>query len=205
MTNMAHTLRRGRKFNQVLDGARTIFLRDGFEGANVDDIAREAGVSKATLYNYFTDKRLLFVEVAQNECCRLAERTLDLIDDTRPPQEVLRIAARQIVPFLLSDFAQKVFRICMSERERFPELGRNFYEAGPKMGREKLVEYMGGARDRGDLVIDDLEMAAEQFSELCRVRLWARAVFGIQNDFSQDEIDYVVENAVETFMARYGA
>ena len=40
---------RGRKFLQVLEGARTIFLRDGFEGASVDDIARTAGVSKATL------------------------------------------------------------------------------------------------------------------------------------------------------------
>ncbi|MEL6597866.1 MAG: helix-turn-helix domain-containing protein, partial [Pseudomonadota bacterium] len=57
-------IKRGRKFDQVLDGARKIFMSDGYEGASVDDIAKAAEVSKATLYSYFPDKRLLFMEVA---------------------------------------------------------------------------------------------------------------------------------------------
>lgn len=61
---------RGRKFAQVLEGARKIFLRDGFEGASVDNIAREAAVSKATLYSYFPDKRLMFIEVFRTEIVR---------------------------------------------------------------------------------------------------------------------------------------
>ena len=56
---------KGRKFTQVLEGARTVFLRDGFEGASVDDIAREAGVSKATLYSYFPEKKMMLIEVAR--------------------------------------------------------------------------------------------------------------------------------------------
>ena len=168
-------VRKGRKFDQVLEGAREIFMRDGFEGASVDDIARAAGVSKATLYSYFPDKRLLFIEVAQTECNAMADRTLDMIIDTNPPQEVLTVAARQIVPFLLSDFAQRIFRICMAERERFPELAQTFYANGPEMGRDRLADYMKCAAARGELVIDDFNMAAEQFSELCKTRLWVRA------------------------------
>ena len=57
-----------------------VFLRDGFDGASVDDIAREAGVSKATLYSYFPDKRLLFLEVAKTECARQADEAVKLID-----------------------------------------------------------------------------------------------------------------------------
>ena len=57
-------VKQGRKWDQVLDGARKVFMRDGFEGASVDDIVREAGVSKATLYSYFPDKRLLFIETS---------------------------------------------------------------------------------------------------------------------------------------------
>lgn len=205
MNQQAGIVRTGRKFDQVVKGAREVFLADGFEGASVDDIARVAGVSKATLYSYFPDKRLLFIEVATAECNRMADRALNLIDESAPPREVLTIAAGQIVPFLLSDFAQKVFRICVAERERFPELGRAFYASGPEMGRNRLCDYMRQAVERAELVIDDLEMAAEQFSELCRARLWVRAVFGIQTSFTQAEIDDVVENAVETFMARYGA
>jgi AcrR family transcriptional regulator len=195
--------RTGRKFDQVLAGAREIFMRDGFEGANVDDIAKAAGVSKATLYSYFPDKRLLFTEIAQVECARMADRALELIDDAKTPREVLTIAASQIVPFLLTDFSQKIFRICMAERERFPELGRAFYAAGPEMGQQRIADYLTKAVDRGELVINDVSMAADQFAELCRAKLWMRAVFGIQDCFEQAEIDDVVQNAVETFLARY--
>ncbi|MCB1340067.1 MAG: TetR/AcrR family transcriptional regulator [Pseudooceanicola sp.] len=205
MTASDAILRTGRKFDQVLEGARKVFMADGFSAANVDDIARAAGVSKATLYTYFPDKRLLFVEVATTECSRMADRALELIDPTAPPRDVLTIAAQQIVPFLLSDFAQQCFRICVAERDRFPELGKAYYANGPDMGKRKLKEYMAEAVARGELRIDDTDMAAEQFSELCKARLWTRAVFGIQTRFTPEEIAGVVDNAVATFMARYGA
>jgi AcrR family transcriptional regulator len=205
LNEAAAIVRTGRKFDQVLEGARQVFMADGFEGASVDDIARVAGVSKATLYSYFPDKRLLFMEVARTECARMADRALELIDQSRPPREVLSVAGHQIVPFLLSDFSQQVFRICVAERDRFPELGRAFYASGPEMGRNRLCAYMAEARDRGELRIDDLAMAAEQFSELCKARAWIRAVLGIQTRFTPAEIDQVVDEAVETFMARYGA
>ena len=43
----------GAKRRQVMEGARTIFLSEGFDGASMNDIARAAGVSKGTLYVYF--------------------------------------------------------------------------------------------------------------------------------------------------------
>lgn len=204
MSHPATIVRTGRKFSQVVEGARQVFLADGFEGASVDDIARVAGVSKATLYSYFPDKRLLFMEVAETECDRMAENALDLIDLTRPPRQVLAAAATQIVSLLLSDFAQRIFRICVAESDRFPELGRSFYASGPEMGRKRMSEYLRQATERGELQIDDIPMAAEQFSELCKVKLWTRAVFGIQTEFSQAEMDDVVVHAVDMFMARYG-
>lgn len=205
MNQPATIVRTGRKFQQVLDGAREVFLRDGFEGASVDDIARAANVSKATLYSYFPDKRLLFVEVIQTECTRMADRALEMVDEDAPPRQALTAAASQLVPFLLSDFAQRAFRICVAERDRFPELGQEFYAAGPEMGRTRMCEYLEKAVARGTLQISDLTMAAEQFSELCKAKLWNRAAFGIQTTFTQKEIDDVVENAVDTFLARYGA
>lgn len=205
MSQTSTILRKGRKFDQVLRGAREVFMADGFEGASVDDIARAAGVSKATLYSYFPDKRLLFMEVAQTECRLMSERILSMIDETRPAREVLTIAATQLVGFLTSKFAQQVFRICVAERDRFPELGRAFYAAGPENGQRQLCAYLEKAVAAGELVIEDIPMAAEQFSELCKTRLWTRAVFGIQDSFTQAEIDEVAQSAVDMFMARYGA
>lgn len=205
MNDASAIIRTGRKFGQVLEGAREVFLADGFEGASVDDIARAAGVSKATLYSYFPDKRLLFMEVARTECERMAEATMGQIDESRPVREVLSVAANQITSFLLSSFAQRVFRICVAEGDRFPELGRAFYAAGPEMGRARMVEYLEKAVAAGTLKIDNLDMAAEQFSELCKAKLWTRAVFGIQSEFSAEETAEIADQAVETFLARYGA
>lgn len=204
MSDTATILRTGRKFDQVLKGAREVFMADGFEGASVDEIARVAGVSKATLYSYFPDKRLLFIEVVQTECTHMAERVLSMIDDSRPPREVLTVAATHLVAFLLSDFAQQIFRVCVAERDRFPELGRAFFEAGPENGRAHLCDYFEKARARGELEIGDVAMAAEQFSELCKVKLWVQAAFGVRSDFSRDEIEEVAFHAVDMFMARYG-
>src|SRR3974390_122989 len=48
------------KRQQIMEGARRIFLRDGFDGASIGDIVRAAGVSKGTLYAYFPGKEMLF-------------------------------------------------------------------------------------------------------------------------------------------------
>ncbi len=203
--NAPAAIRKGRKFDDVLAGARTIFMRDGFEGASVDDIARAAGVSKATLYSYFPDKRMLFMEIARHECNRMAEATLEVVDFSAPPREVMTTTATSLLRFLLSDFSLQMFRICAAESGRFPELGQAFYKSGPEMGRNRMVEYLKIAIARGELAADDPDMMAEQFSELCKAKLWTRAIFGVQTEFSDTEINDVVSEAVETTLARYGA
>lgn len=197
-------LRRGRKFDQVLEGARKVFLDTGFERANMDDVARVAGVSKATLYSYFPDKRLLFTEVVRTECERQAESAAALVEVADCPRKVLRFAAEKIIEFYLSDFGLRVYRICLSESERFPELGRLFYDSGPKQVRDRLGDYLGLATERGELTIDDPGLAADQFGALCRAGLFARRAFNVDRDYCRAEADRVATSAVDMFMARYG-
>lgn len=204
MDSAPEAIRRGRKYDQVLAGARTVFLRDGFEGASVDDIAREAGVSKATLYSYFPDKRLLFMAFARAECTRQAEEGAAAVDMNRPPAEVLTDAAQRMVAFLLSDFGMRVFRICVAESDRFPALGHEFYHSGPEMVRRKLAHYLDLAVARGELAIDDVMLAADQFHALCKGGLLDRALFGIADSGAPGDIDRTVEGAVAMFLARYG-
>lgn len=205
MTAMAPEIKKGRKFDQVLDGAREVFMRDGFEGASVDEIARAAGVSKATLYSYFPDKRLLFSEVARIECNRQAEEALEVLGSGAPIEEVLREAARRIVCFFLSDFGQQVFRICVAESYRFPELGRRFYESGPQLVRERMSSVLTPYVERGVLKIDDMDLAANQFGELCKSDLFVRRLCGMCGEASEADIDRVVTGAVDMFLARYRA
>mgnify|MGYP001066182918 CR=1 FL=1 len=204
MTGAQAQITRGRKFDQVVEGAREVFLRDGFEGASVDDIARAAGVSKATLYSYFPDKRLLFMEVATAQCERQAQTSIDQIDPTKPPREVLSLVAHQFLGFIYSDMGQRIFRICVAESDRFPQLGQEFYHSGPMIMRAAMVDYLRGAVSRGELRIDDFDLAADQFAELCKADLWPKLVFGIIQNVDDADKTRVIDGAVTTFLSRYG-
>jgi TetR/AcrR family transcriptional regulator, mexJK operon transcriptional repressor len=201
----AQLIRKGRKFDQVLMGARQIFLSHGFEGASVDDIAREAGVSKATLYSYFPDKRLLFLEVAKAECCRQADKTEAMVSGAHSAQEVLTIAAMTLVEFFTSPFFIRLFRIFVAESERFPELGREFYESGPKLGKARIAAYLTEAEARGELRVPDKALAADQLTELCKADLFPKLVFGIVDTVSPADRRRIAEGAVAVFLARYKA
>ncbi|MET4103727.1 TetR/AcrR family transcriptional repressor of mexJK operon [Roseovarius sp. MBR-78] len=205
MTAQAAEIKKGRKFDQVLDGARRVFMRDGFEGASVDEIAREAQVSKATLYSYFPDKRLLFSEVARLECNRQADEAIDAFDLNQPVETLLREVADRILRFYLSDFGQQVFRICVAESHRFPELGRRFYASGPALARDRLRFLLTVYIERGALCIDDIDLAADQFIELCKGDLFIRALCGLCDAPSDADIAHVTNGAVEMFLARYRA
>lgn len=199
-----HGVRRGRKFDQVLDGARKIFLRDGFERASVDDIAREAGVSKATIYAYFPDKRLLFLEVARSECRLQTEAAEAMIDAEMPLRETLTIAAQRIVQFLMSDFGQRMFRIVVGEGERFPGLGREFYDNGPGLIHARLVHHLGCQVQACQLAIPDLDLAADQFAQLCKAAVHDKLIFGMAQSITPEDVDRSVTGAVDMFLARYG-
>src|SRR3974377_767572 len=67
------------KRRQILEGARRVFLQDGFDGASIGDIVRAAGVSKGTLYAYFPSKERLF-EALVFENYRKQAEALYLLD-----------------------------------------------------------------------------------------------------------------------------
>ncbi len=204
MNDLSHDVKRGRKYGQVVAGAREIFMQEGFEGASVDAIAKAAGVSKATLYSYFADKRQLFLEVARCECERQSEQARALAQTGRTVRETLTDIAQRLTGFMLSEFGQSVFRLCAAEAERFPELGRAFYRSGPEQARRSIAEFFRKAVEAGELDIEDCDFAAEQFTELCKAHLWSRLMFNMISEVTEADVERIITSAVEMFLARYG-
>lgn len=202
--NAPIAVKQGRKWDQVLEGARTVFMRDGFEGASVDDIVREAGVSKATLYSYFPDKRLLFLEVAKIECQAQSNAAVSSIETTDDIREALTTAASRMVRFFTSPVGMQVYRIVVGESQRFPEIGREFYESGPAVVRDILRSFLQKGIAEGKLKIDDIELATEQFPELCKAGIHLQLAIGLRTSVSEEEIDRVIAGAVDMFLCRYG-
>lgn len=202
---MTRTAPKGRKVEQVLRGAQDVFMTEGYEGANVDAIAKAAGVSKATLYSYFPDKRALFAAVAQAACEEQTRLALSFADEDGPFSEQLYKGCRSFMEFMYSPFGLQMYRTVIAESARFPEFGRAFWATGPAMAHAEMVELFKEAVEKDCLKpIDDFELAAETLTELCNVQLHARLLLGVVDKVDDAELDRIAKHAIEVFMARYG-
>jgi AcrR family transcriptional regulator len=189
---------------QILDGARSAFMELGFEGTSVDDIARRAGVSKATVYKHFADKQALFVAVVRSECARHVELTFTIRLHEDDTYGGLLEIAEQFVDLVLSPFAQRMVRMVVAETARFPEIGRAFYEATAAVGSRRVANYLAAGVARGALAIDDLELAAYQFLELCKADLHWKRICGVIPDPSPEDRRRAAKAAVDAFWKIYG-
>lgn len=206
MVNQERFITRGRKFDQVLAGARRVFMREGYEGASVDDIAREAAVSKATLYSYFPDKRLMFDAVFHEELERQRADRADSVGQDLPIDQVLQFTGHLIANQAVSDIGSRTLRLAIAEAERFPALAAAYFKIGPEARRRGLVANLKRWRDEGLLREDitDLPLAADSFIGLSSSRIHERVMLTGRDSVDDGMIRQTVNNAVAMFLWYYG-
>ncbi|MBV8790956.1 MAG: TetR/AcrR family transcriptional regulator [Pseudolabrys sp.] len=191
------------KRRQIVDGARAIFLARGFDAASMADIAREAGVSKGTLYVYFRNKEELFAAIVQQECSAHAEGAFDL-DPTDPDVEAaLTRLGNNFVAFLCTREKASSLRIVAAIADRMPEIGKAFYETGPGYGITRLKAYLDAQVSAGVLKIEDTEIAAAQFLDACQSTLFKPVLFNFAPPPTPQRAARVVDTAVRVFLNTY--
>jgi TetR/AcrR family transcriptional repressor of mexJK operon len=190
------------KARQILAAARKIFMDHGYGDASMDAIAREASVSKATLYAHFDDKAALFAALIVTECRHLSDqigrRALDEPD--------IRVALLQIAQdfnnLLCTGDGLTMYRMVVADAPRFPELGRIFYDSGPKVMIDRIAKVLRRAAERGLLKLRDPRIAAIQFISLIRGELHLTRILGLKSA-SKLPAEYV-EASVDLFLAGCG-
>jgi AcrR family transcriptional regulator len=192
------------KRQQILDGARKVFLEHGFDGASVNDVVRATGVSKGTVYAYFPSKERLFETLVFEDRRSQAERLFEGLDPSKPVAEVLKEMGYRFGRTLTSPGHVSYLRMVMAASGKFPEAGRAFYEAGPRYGTDKLTAFIAEKVRQGELKTEDPEMAAMQFLDLAHCGVSKRLLFGVADRISDKEVERTVSAAVGTFMASYG-
>src|SRR5262245_48731352 len=140
----------GTKRRQIMDGALEVFLAQGFDGASMGEIARQAGVSKGTLYVYFNSKEALFEAIFEEESQSQAEQVFALDSRDHDVEAVLTRLGRAYVQFLCRPGGQSPLRTVISISERMPAIGKQFYEAGPATGIGRLGRYLDDHVAAGD-------------------------------------------------------
>ena len=193
------------KRRQIVEGARAMFLAQGFDAASMNDIARAAGVSKGTLYVYFKNKEELFEAIIEHECEAQAEGIFELDHGDHDVEAVLTRLGVAYVKFLCRPEKAQAISTVIAIAERMPELGGKFYASGPARGIAKLAAYIEVQVGAGVLVVEDCEIAAAQLMEACQAMIFKSMVFNFASAPSPEKIDRVVRIAIKTFLAAYRA
>jgi AcrR family transcriptional regulator len=196
--------RRDERRDGILDVGRDCFLADGYAATSMSSIAARLGGSKGTLYNYFKSKEELFEAVMQRQCGALAETLFDVTDDGQAPRERLEYFAGTFLKRLLTAESLGIHRVVVSESGRFPELGRMFYDMGPRVILTKIADYLSDLMDQGVMRRANPLVAAQQFKDLAISGVLQPRVWGaVLDDMTDDEVEEQVNNAVDTFLRAY--
>jgi TetR/AcrR family transcriptional regulator, mexJK operon transcriptional repressor len=197
-----------RKRRAILEAASTVFLRNGYLGTSMDEIAAAAAVSKQTIYKHFGDKERLFTAIVTSRVDEASDPVHDVVvglRDTGDLEADLRDLARQLLGRVMQRPLIQLRRLVISEAGRFPELGRGFYERGPGRTISALAAAFERLASQGVLRLDDPRLAAEHFNWLIMSIPLNRAMF-----FGDDEIpdaaalERYADAGVRVFLAAYG-
>ncbi|GFE66577.1 TetR/AcrR family transcriptional regulator [Litoreibacter roseus] len=148
---------RDSKRTAILDGAREVFLREGFTGGSVDAVAAKAGVGKQTVYRHFGSKDGLVIGLVR-AMCDVPELEADA-GTTGDLINALRRELRAFAEGLVRPESMQLYRAIVAEAERMPELGKLFYDAGPKVIRQRLTEILSSrfsereAREKAEMLV----------------------------------------------------
>lgn len=185
--------------DKILDVATELFLKQGFGGTSIEAVAARARISKRTFYHRFADKSELFQAVVR----RLIARWLPAFDaqlfKPGPLDAVLRHTARQMLSLALSPDALALYRMVLSEAERFPELAQVMTDSGARKGAEHIAELLTREARAGRVRIRDSRFAAEQFMSMV-LAVPQRRALGLGQPLSAKELDRWARRTVDLFL-----
>lgn len=192
-----------RRTKQILTAAGQVFREAGFAGASMENIARQAAVSKATLYNHFSGKNELFRAAVRqaSEAFVMEQNGLNL--GSLSLKAALLKLGDNFVHFLLQEDKLAVLRAVLSESHRDPGLGQCFHDAGPAVAQQAIAAFLAQRKRRHELVVADCNRAARHFMDLVRGDLQWRALMGV--DVSEAELQAHLHSAVACFLEGYQA
>jgi TetR/AcrR family transcriptional repressor of mexJK operon len=202
--------RSARKRRVVVDAATTLFLRHGYLGTSMDQIAAFAGVSKPTVYKFFADKEQLFTAIVMEtldraggpflaELSRLAEtRSGQLADD-------LRDLARRYLATVTQPAVLQMRRLVIGASHQLPALASAYYERAPEQTLRTLVDCFRRLADRGLLRAPDPDQAAAHFAFLVLGRALDKSLFCGDQPFTTEELAAQADAGAAAFLAAYAA
>jgi AcrR family transcriptional regulator len=200
---------RGRidKRQAILDGAFTVFARQGYAQACVQEIANVAGVAKPTVYNHLTDKATLFRHAMRAAAQNVLDQRLAALQPLTEPGPDLRASLEEVghrlVRLHADDRSCALRRLLYAELTRFPDILDLVVESGPQRLSQALADRLARLTLADRLHATNPDQAAEHFLALLTGPLETRSQMGTRQ-ISDAELDEIARAAVRTFLHAFG-
>jgi TetR/AcrR family transcriptional repressor of mexJK operon len=192
----------------VLEAATALFLRHGYLGTSMDQVAAYAGVSKPTVYKFFGDKEHLFSEIVLGTLERAAEpfqtELAGLAETDDLDSELPRLARRYLATVMQAPVLQ-LRRLVIGASHQLPGLAEEYYARGPERTIRVLANTFARLADRGLLAVTDPPAAAAQFAFLVLGRALDKSLFCGDQPFSGAELTAQADSGATAFLAAYAA
>lgn len=195
------------KRRAIIKAATTLFLRAGYAGTSMDEVAALAGVSKVTVYNHFADKERLFSEIVIATVDEISDPNytdvLNLASGGDLKSDLTNLARRQLARVMQPHLLQ-LRRLVIGEAARFPHLSQIFYERGPARTINALSNAFERLAEENKLHLTDPHVAAAHFNWLVMsIPLNDAMLLGRDTPPPSDELNRYADAGVQTFLAAY--
>jgi AcrR family transcriptional regulator len=194
------------KRDAIVQVAAEVFRELGFEGASMVEIAARLGGSRATLYGYFSSKEELFVAVIHGTARLYFEPIFAALEQHGEDEDLERVLqgfGEKFVAGACSQEAIQARRAVIAESGR-SDIGRLFFETGPKKGMTQLAGFLELQMQKGRLRRADPAVAAIHLMSLLDSETVTPSLLGLQGPLSRRELRDTTRRALQTFLRGYG-
>lgn len=191
-----------KKEEEVLGVAADYFLRHGYQGASINAMARESGISKESIYRYFNSKKDLFEAVIARELAQYQERlhSLDIEFESIELEVALQRIGESILGAVSTDRTLGLRRLIFQETRESPDIGRYYYEIGPREAYNNLETLFELHRDQ--LALPPAKLARYFVGMLLHYLMLVRQC-GIEPQLSREQVSARAAEATRDFLAAF--
>lgn len=183
---------------RLCEAAAGVFLRDGYAGASMDEVARAAGMSKRTLYQVFSSKAALFeATIAATLVPITLDTDLEREPDLRRALTGILVAA---AGHLLAERQIGIFRLVIGERHCSPELAAVTHRVLTSRGSSALERRLAAEAAAGRLGFSSPRVAARMLYGMVLGSAQMRLLLGVRDPLDHAEITALAHEAVSLFL-----
>ncbi|RKT22137.1 TetR family transcriptional regulator [Paraburkholderia sp. RAU2J] len=156
------------KHTSIVEAATRLFVGQRYDTVTMEAVAAEAGVSKMTVYNHFSDKEALFEAVVRDVSDRMLRGLPPAAAENLPLRERLSTIGAAFLKIIVNVHVAGVAHALPTVLHDDLLLRTRFYDAGPGRTRTVLAGIISEAAARDELIVDSPELAAQDLMSLGR-------------------------------------